>query len=144
VKISAYVDGSYDSVGHIYGGGVAIQVEGIEAPLSLKVHGNDKAYERFRNVAGELLATMTAINVAREVGCTELEIYYDYEGIAKWINGEWQARKQIAIKYQMFVRAAQQLMTISFHKVRAHSGDKLNELADKLAKEAVREAMRGA
>ena len=37
-----------------------------------------------RNVAGEVLGSMAAIEKAVELGLEELSIYYDYMGIEMW------------------------------------------------------------
>ena len=42
-----------------------------------------------RNVAGEVLGSMAAIEKAVELGLEELSIYYDYMGIEMWAKGLW-------------------------------------------------------
>lgn len=140
MKLTAYTDGSYNSNGHVYGGGVVILLEGIQQPLTQKVCGNDNNYARFRNVAGEILAVMAAVEVAKKADCEELDIYYDYEGLEKWVSGAWRANKTVSIQYRNYVLEAMRNMAIRFHKVSAHTGDEYNELADKLAREATRGA----
>lgn len=143
MKLTVYVDGSYNSNGHVYGGGVVVLVPGIDKPLEQKVAGNDPNYARLRNVAGEVLATMTALQIAKQVSCTELEIYYDYAGIENWIlspshPNSWKAKNNFSKAYKTVMLEAMQTIKVKFIKVKAHSGDYYNELADKLAKEAVR------
>ena len=67
----------------------------------------------------------------------DLLIYYDYEGIEKWCSGEWKANKEGTIYYRQFCIEAMKKINISFKKVKAHSGNKYNDMADKLAKQAV-------
>ena len=64
-------------------------------------------------------------------------IYYDYEGIEKWANHQWQANRPGTKAYQSFIDASRQKIDIRFIKVLAHSGDFYNEMADQLAKKAV-------
>ena len=63
--------------------------------------------------------------------------YYDYEGIEKWANHTWMARRQGTQAYQTFIDESRQKIEIHFMKVLAHSGDLYNEMADFLAKKAV-------
>ena len=67
----------------------------------------------------------------------ELVIYHDYEGIAKWCLGEWKANKEGTKAYKAFYDAVSRQIQITFVKVKGHSGDTYNEMADRLAKEAL-------
>ncbi|WP_407450534.1 viroplasmin family protein [Fibrobacter sp.] len=90
-----------------------------------------------RNIDGEVMASFQAmrwLDANDKMGT----ICHDYEGIARWAKGEWQAKSNIAKRY---VAAAQPyLHRVSFEKVEAHTGVKWNELVDKLAKEAIARA----
>jgi len=59
-------------------------------------------------------------------------------GIEKWITGEWKVKSKIAKVYlKEFRKLAQENdIKIYFNKIKAHTGDKFNEIADALAKEA--------
>ena len=72
-------------------------------------------------------------------GINKVEIYHDYEGIGAWADRHWKANNPLTQGYRDFVAEARQTMEISFVKVKAHSGNKYNEIADKLAKEALSE-----
>ena len=72
-----------------------------------------------------------------ENGVDELDIYYDYEGVEKWCTGEWKTNKAGTIAYKKFYDEMSKTISISFNKVRGHSGDKFNDTADLLAKKAV-------
>ena len=67
----------------------------------------------------------------------KLKIYHDYEGISRWCLGEWQAAKKGTISYVSFYNKIKNKLKVKFVKVKGHSGDKYNELADKLAKKAL-------
>ena len=87
-----------------------------------------------RNIDGEVMASFQAMRWLDSNDKTGT-ICHDYEGIARWAKGEWQAKSNIAKRY---VAAAQPyLHRVSFEKVEAHTGVKWNELVDKLAKEAI-------
>ena len=80
---------------------------------------------------------MLAMKYCIDKGYKDLLIYYDYEGIEKWCSGEWKANKEGTIYYRQFCIEAMKKINISFKKVKAHSGNKYNDMADKLAKQAV-------
>ena len=56
-----------------------------------------------RNVAGELAGVISALNWAKDNDITEVIIFYDYEGIEKWITGEWKTKKENTILYKKFI-----------------------------------------
>ena len=62
---------------------------------------------------------------------------YIYEGIEKWYNGKWKAQSFVAVAYLEFVRKYRSFVSVSFVKVEAHTGNILNEEADRLAKSAL-------
>ena len=70
-------------------------------------------------------------------GIKKLTIYHDYEGISKWPLKQWAANKEGTKAYQEFYNNIKEYVDIKFVKVKGHSGDKYNDLADKLAKEAL-------
>ena len=90
-----------------------------------------------RNIDGEVMASFQAMRWLDSNDKTGT-ICHDYEGIARWAKGEWQAKSNIAKRY---VAAAQPYLHRGcFEKVEAHTGVKWNELVDKLAKEAIARA----
>ena len=97
----------------------------------------DPELAQMRNVAGEIKGSETVIRWCLEQGVPALEIHHDYEGIAKWCTGEWKANKEGTKAYQAFYRQASKTMHIRFVKVKGHSGDTYNDMADRLAKEAL-------
>ena len=90
-----------------------------------------------RNIDGEVMASFQAMRWLDSNDKTGT-ICHDYEGIARWAKGEWQAKSNIAKRY--VVAAQPYLHRVSFEKVEAHTGVKWNELVDKLAKEAIARA----
>ena len=90
-----------------------------------------------RNIDGEVMASFQAMRWLDAHDKTGV-ICHDYEGIARWAKGEWQAKSNIAKQY---VAAAKPFLhRVQFEKVAAHTGVKWNELVDKLAKEAIAKA----
>ena len=132
----AYVDGSFNIKTKEYGYGCVI-IEGQKVIKQLSGKGNDESYVSMRNVAGEILGSLKAIEYAIERNESFICIYYDYEGIEKWATKKWKANKKGTIEYMKKIEDYSKKIQISFIKVLAHSGDLYNEMADSLAKKAV-------
>lgn len=134
----AYVDGSYDESKMIAGYGIVIIHDNVvENTLS----GITNKYIGMNNVAGELEGAVQAVKWAINNGIKKLVIHHDYAGISKWVTYEWKANKTGTRMYSGYIRSAMKLVDITFIKVKGHSGDKYNDMADKLAGQAVAEAL---
>lgn len=131
----AYVDGSYDSIANAFSYGIVFFYNGQEMHFSKKIIDDDLA--EMNNVAGEIKGAEAAIQYCLDNDISSVTIYHDYEGIAKWCNGDWKAKKAGTIAYASFYKEATSKVCVQFVKVKGHSGDRYNELADKLAKEAL-------
>lgn len=132
----AFVDGSFDVSTFRYGFGCIIMYPDGTRDEYNGTGSNENAVSA-RNVAGELLGTMTAIKKAAEKGYRKIVIYHDYEGISAWFQHRWKANSWSAVEYLKFTEPYRKAMEISFVKVAAHTGNTLNEEADRLAKEAL-------
>lgn len=135
VKAVAYVDGSFNEESVEFGYGVVMFFKGEE--LRMKDSSKDADLVEMRNVAGEIQGAMKAMEFAVDNKISYLTIYHDYLGISKWCTGEWKANKKGTIDYKKYYDQCKKKVNITFKKVDAHTGDKYNELADSLAKEAV-------
>ncbi len=132
IKAVAYVDGSFNVETCVFGYGVVMFHNGEEIHLSDS--SDDKEMASMRNVAGEIYGSMAAMEYAIEHNIKNLSIYYDYMGIAKWCTGEWKTNKPGTIAYKKYYDKIKRKVNITFYKVKGHSGDKYNNLVDKLAK----------
>ncbi|MDE6945589.1 MAG: ribonuclease H family protein [Anaeroplasmataceae bacterium] len=132
---TAYIDGSYDVKTKRYSfGGILI--------IGDKLYKFSNAYEAdgyasARNVAGEIKGAGFIIQHAINQGIKELAIFYDYEGIEKWYTGVWKANSPIAKVYVDFREKVKNKIQIHFIKVKSHSHDMYNDMADQLAKSAL-------
>lgn len=130
----AYVDGSYDSTTNQFSCGVVFFYNGHEEHFSELF--DDARLAEMNNVAGEIKGSEMAIKYCLDNKIKSITIYHDYEGISKWSTGEWQAKKEGTKAYKEFYDDASKTIDIHFVKVKGHSGDKYNEMADQLAKGA--------
>ena len=135
----AYIDGSYlDNVGYAFGS--------VFFTSDKEYHnlGYDNNLEilSLRNIAGELLSAIYSIELAINLCKRKIEIYYDYEGIYKWAVGDWKAKTDITKAYATLMSNYSNYIDIKFIKVKSHSGVVYNDLADKLAKKALKERIK--
>lgn len=135
-KLSIYVDGSYNVNLFKYGSGVVV----LNNNEIIKEHGfvgDDLEVAKQRNVAGEMRAAMWALKYAKENGATCVDLYYDYIGVEAWVTGKWKAKNKYTQAYAEFMRnIINNGLAVNFRKVKAHSNDEYNDLADRLAKVA--------
>ena len=131
----SFVDGSFNQATGVYGYGGFLVHNGEKIILS--GNGSDPEMASMRNVAGEVLGSMAAIEKALEIGIKSLDIYYDYMGISMWATGEWKRNKKGTIEYHDYVQSVSDRISLNFIKVKGHLGVSGNEEADILAKKAV-------
>jgi ribonuclease HI len=131
----AYVDGSYNIRTKNFGCGVVIFYNGEEHTFSKSF--SDPEMALMRNVAGEIEGAKLAMRFCADNNIEEIDIYYDYEGIEKWCTGAWKTNKTGTIAYKKFYDEISRKVKVSFIKVKGHSGDKYNDIADRLAKDSV-------
>lgn len=131
----AYVDGSYQVITGEYSCGVVFLYQGEELHFAKK--GEEEELAQMRNVAGEIMGAALAMEEAVNRGVKKLTIYHDYQGIASWCKGEWKTNKEGTKAYKAYYDSLQEVLEIHFVKVKGHSGDKYNDLADELAKSAL-------
>lgn len=131
----AYVDGSYDQSTRRFSYGMVILENGKEKTFHKSF--SDPSLAGMRNVAGEIMGARAAMEYAIENHKKKLVIYHDYEGIAKWPLGLWKTNKEGTAAYKAYYDEARKKVSIRFEKVTGHSGDKYNDYADRLAKQAL-------
>ena len=133
--VYAYIDGSFDRINGIYGSGVVI-VDG-DKKHEYKHAGNREDYAQLHNVAGELEAAKFVMWYAVDKKIKEITLFYDYQGIEAWAVGDWKANLPYTQDYVKFYNKVKTAVKVNFVKVKAHTGIELNEVVDRLAKEAI-------
>jgi ribonuclease HI len=131
----SYVDGSYNSDTNEYAYGVVIFYDGGEEHFAEKYKDDEMA--KMHNVAGEIEGAKRAMRFCIENNIKSVDIFYDYEGIAAWCTGAWQAKQDGTKDYKKYYNSIKDRLTVNFVKVKAHTGDTYNEMADELAKSAL-------
>lgn len=134
-KAVAYVDGSYNIKNKNFSYGAVIMYKNDEYKLSGSF--DDPSLAGMRNVAGEIKGAEAAMQFCIDNEIHEIDIYHDYEGVAKWCIGEWKANKDGTKSYVEFFKKVSESVNVNFIKVKGHSGDKYNDMADSLAKAAL-------
>lgn len=131
-----YVDGSFmiDKGNYSFG---LVAVENGEVIYKDNGKGFDKEAISLRNVSGEVLGAQKAVEFALNKGYKEVTIAYDYQGVESWAIGTWKRNNRITQNYNKFMQEKMTYINIKFKKIKGHSGDKYNDMADMLAKEAL-------
>ena len=137
--VVAYVDGSYDDQLKKYAFGCVFLLP--DGYICTECgNGDNPDSLKQRNVTGEMLGAMFAVQATIFNGFKQVDIYYDYEGIEKWVTGAWKAKNELTQKYSTYMRGQANKVKITFHKVAAHTNVMYNEMADQMAKKGLRAA----
>lgn len=132
-KLYAFVDGSYNVHTDTVGYGMVL-VKNDKVQIRDLGSFRNINFNESKNVFGEIRGALKAVEIAIANGFKEINIVYDYIGIFKFATGEWKAKAEVTKDYQDAMSRYRKLININFVKVKAHSGNKYNEIADKLAK----------
>lgn len=144
---TVYVDGSFREKADAtrYGAGAIIMQDG-DPVAKLSFVGKEAAFLPMRNVAGEVSATVAAMEWIKQnvTGKVKVIINFDYAGIAGWPTGWGQNPRtdQYAnVLGEAYMAHYSQLVgpdfAVSFRKVKGHSGIYYNDQVDWLARQAI-------
>lgn len=100
---------------------------------------NSVAYQTgARNIIGECVGCLSGLELLASLGYKRVNIYHDYEGLSKWVTGEYKAKSEIALRYKSTFEAIVRQYGIQyrFFYVNGHKGIRGNEIADKLSTRA--------
>lgn len=144
MKAKIWTDGSYNTAENICSAGVLIKPE-IGDEIKYFVSTNNPLYTKNQSVGGEILGVISAMETAKAYGFTDIVINHDYMGLAHWITGIWKAKNDLTKFYKemVFLLVGKQVK-FDFMHVKAHNGDKYNELVDGIAKFGAKILKKGA
>lgn len=111
-----YVDGSYNDSTKEFSYGMIVLREGKEYKFADKF--NDATLSEMHNVAGEIKGAEAAMQYALKNSLKNITLYHDYEGIAKWCLGQWQAKKEGTKAYKAFYDEIKQKVILNLLKLR--------------------------
>lgn len=135
--LTIYTDGSYKpSVNeNVSGWGAFFKKDNGE---TFSLNGVVEKPE-MRQIDGELEAVQKSLELAEELGESEITIVYDYKGVEEWAEQRWKTNKTKTTDYKHFISTKRKKgLQISFSWVKGHTGDEGNEKADNLAGMAVK------
>lgn len=134
-EIDIYVDGSYDDLNKKYSYGGVVVENGHEIDNFSKSIKDE--FTSMRNVSGEVYGAVKAIKYCLENGYSDLNLYFDYQGIESWALGTWKRNNKLTKSYYEFYKKIENRINVRFIKVKGHSGNEFNDRADILAKKAL-------
>lgn len=142
-----YTDGSNNPEETIPGYGFVIAQRGAlekAAPMHLSGQTTEEGLKPLRNVAGELMAAMKAVQFALKHNLTDIELRYDYAGVGEWVSGKFTTENsEYYEKYAVWMREMGKRLNITYTQIPGHSGDYYNELADVTARKGCGVAVTG-
>ncbi|WP_277296805.1 viroplasmin family protein [Succinatimonas hippei] len=135
----AFTDGSFDKERKKYSYGVVIVTDPNNLhEYELSGNGSNEKFIDTANIIGEIFGVINAMDWAISHEFSKLKIYHDYEGVSKWLRGEWQANSSASKMYcSLYEKKFKNILNVEFEKVKGHSNNKYNDHADRLAASAL-------
>ena len=125
----AFVDGSYIDGKTGYG---AVVFLGDKKIQEFSGRFDDTSTRQF---GGELYSVILLLKWCELNNIKKIRINYDYLGIEYFATGKWIPKSSLAQEYKEIVTKCN--VDILWRKIDSHTGNKKNDLADKLAKDGV-------
>lgn len=134
-RVTIYTDGSFNKSIPAYGWGfIAVLPDGnIYTEFDV---GKTEGLIPQKNVAGEMVAAMKAVQWAGLHGFKAVELRYDYAGVGNWPLGIQRVSggNTYAAYYRDWMQKMGKVIEIQYVQIPGHSGDWYNEKADELAR----------
>lgn len=131
--IDIYVDGSYLKKIKQYSYAFVIVKNGQVTHFE---YGKDTKNHEIGNVAGELRAVIESIKYSICNNYEKINIHYDFSGIKTLALENCKPKTNITKNYRFFIKEKMEIISIKFIKIKSHSGNKYNNLADRLCRKA--------
>jgi ribonuclease HI len=131
----AYISGCFNNSCQRYGYAGLIFHEGEK--YIIKGNGDEPNLIKMGSVGSQILASKETIKKAIELEIRNIDIYYDYDGVKKWANGEWKRNLKETEDYYNFIQEIEPIININFVKnKKLLSIPERNEVVDLAKKEA--------
>ena len=131
------VDGSFNKVNGKIGSGIVVRY---------KLNGNwkeeyyyikcDNEALKGNNVSGEMMALLNGVVIAQRKQWNIINIIFDYVGLYKFVEYKWSTNGKEQSLYNQKVNEIRDKfnLKLNWYKVKSHTQNRLNDMADKLAK----------
>lgn len=135
--IHIYVDGSYDRHKKIGGGGIVF-VKNNQILIRDFFQCTSDTTKSLSSVGMERLTVKRAIELAIANSFSKVIIHYDFNGIVDCLNRENETGDIHTKNYKKMIDVYSNWIEIQFQKEKVHGGNVFHDLADQLAKFAIR------
>ena len=136
----AFTDGAYSQNKNKAGYGIVLFTKNNQETYDKVFRWSTQSHKeiiKLHNVAAECEAVKFAVQKAIEKSIQKITIFYDYEGILKWLTREWGTNTDYTEHYLDEMILYSQQIKMGFVKVKSHVGIIYNELADEIATNAL-------
>lgn len=139
-----YVDGSYNDLIEKYSYAFVAVMDGVIIEVKNGA-SKDNSFKAIRQIAGELEASIKAIEYSIEKRYKDIIIFHDYVGVCYHATGEWERKEESSKRYyEKFNKLTKENgINVNFVKVNSHTGNLYNEITDEFAKNAINVSLKG-
>ncbi len=135
---NAYTDGSYNPNNHLMGCAIILYDGADKRPHRIVFTKQLKSQNKYGSNIAEIVAVKTAIKTALSLKFTRIFIYHDWSGLNYFSTSENIKSRHNKCpnyaNYAKYIEKSREVIEIIFVKVKAHSDNEYNCLADKMAR----------
>lgn len=137
MRVKLFTDGSSDFKKGLIGAGAVVldNDNNILSKVSKSVDRQD--LKKYNNVAGEIIACCYGIEECIKLGATHVTVYVDFINLIKWYDGSFRTNTKLSQLYVQLLRQYRTKIDFDFVKVKGHSNNEYNDMADELAKKSI-------
>ena len=128
-----YTDGSYNRATSVWGYS-AILHDGKDETKQLVFSGSGVEYRKMCQSVGEIVGAYRGAVEAVRLGYENIVICHDFDAVKGYTVGNYNNSNMLATWYEAAMKRLSKKANIRFKKVTAHSGNPLNNKADKYAR----------
>jgi len=136
--IFAFCDGGFNTKTNEFSFGLVLLTPKFEKIKFYYGKLNEPNWAKLHNVAGELTGAIAAIQYSIIHKYQKIIIFHDYLGISKWALNQWKRNLKCTQAYFQFIQSSLLKIKIEFKWIKAHNGNRWNEIADTLAKKGLK------